>query len=185
MTEHNTDSALAAPYWVKLTRTGNTFTAAVSPDGATWEPIIDADGSTREITMIGSVYIGLALTSHNAGAVTVAEYSGVQTSGGVSGQWQVAEVGVDHPENDVADLYVRLQDTSGRSATVRYPEGAVVRDWTEWKISLADFAGVNLSAVKKMVLGVGNPNAPAPDGSGVVFYDDITVVKPAPEGEGQ
>ena len=185
MTEHNTDSALAAPYWVKLTRTGNTFTAAVSLDGATWEPIIDADGSTREITMIGSVYIGLALTSHNAGAVTVAEYSGVQTSGGVSGQWQVAEVGVDHPENDVADLYVRLQDTSGRSATVRYPEGAVVRDWTEWKISLADFAGVNLSAVKKMVLGVGNPNAPAPDGSGVVFYDDITVVKPAPEGEGQ
>ena len=52
--------------------------------------------------------------------------------------------------------------------------------WTEWKIALADFDGVGLNAVKKMVLGIGNPDAPVPDGSGMVLYDDIRVVKPVP-----
>jgi len=46
------------------------------------------------------------------------------------------------------------------------------RTWTEWKIPLADLGGVSLD--------IGNPDVPTPDGSGVVFYDDIRVVKPAP-----
>jgi len=54
------------------------------------------------------------------------------------------------------------------------------RTWTEWKIPLADLGGVSLDAIKKMILGIGNPDVPTPDGSGVVFYDDIRVVKPAP-----
>ena len=180
MTEHNTQGGLTAPYWVKLTRTGNTFTAEHSVDGVVWEPVVDADSNTHDLVLIGDVYIGLCLTSHNSTAVTVAEYSGVQTSGGVSGVWQVEEVGIDHPENDLADTYVSLEDTMGRKATVSYPSGTVVNDWTEWKIPLTDFAGISLNAVKKMVLGVGNADAPAPDGSGMVLYDDIRVLKPAP-----
>ncbi len=180
MTEHNTQGGLTAPYWVKLTRTGNTFTAELSADGVVWEPVVDADSNTHDLVLIGDVYIGLCLTSHNSTAVTVAEYSGVQTSGGVSGVWQVEEVGIDHPENDLADTYVGLEDTMGRKATVSYPSGTVVNDWTEWKIPLTDFAGISLNAVKKMVLGVGNADAPAPDGSGMVLYDDIRVLKPAP-----
>ena len=31
-----------------------------------------------------------------------------------------------------------------------------------------------------MILGIGNPDVAMPDGSGVVFYDDIRVVKPVP-----
>jgi len=181
MTEHSTQTDLTAPYWVKLTRSGNTLTAERSEDGVTWVPVTDAAGSSQTVNMIGNVYIGLCVTSHNVDAVTVAEYSGVQTGGAVSGVWQIAEVGVDHPENDVADIYVRVEDSMGRSDTELYPNGAVVGNWTQWKIPLADFDGVSLNAVKKMVLGVGNPDVAVPDGNGAVFYDDIRVVKPAPD----
>ncbi|MBN1513406.1 MAG: hypothetical protein JXB13_15420, partial [Phycisphaerae bacterium] len=180
MDTHSTQAGLTAPYWVKLTRTGSTFTAELSADGVVWQPVVDADSNTHNLPMIGNIYIGLCLTSHNATAVTIAEYSGVQTTGGVSGVWQVEEVGVDHPENDLADVYVRLEDSMGRSATVPYPSGTIVNGWTEWKIPLADFANISLNAVKKMVLGIGTPDAPVPDGNGMVLYDDIRVVKPVP-----
>ena len=182
MTQHSTQSGLEAPHWVKLTRTGNVFKAEHSADGVTWEPVVDADSNTHEMTMIGNVYIGLALTSHNVGAVTIAEFSNVQTSGGVSGQWQVEAIGGVHPANGAADVYVAVEDTGGRIADVPYPGGANVADWTEWKIPLTEFidAGVNMAAVKKMIIGVGNRTAPVADGDGMVLIDDITVVGPAP-----
>lgn len=46
------------PVWVKLQRTGNTFTGYLSTDGATWTQI-----ATRDMTMAKSVTAGLAVTS--------------------------------------------------------------------------------------------------------------------------
>jgi len=179
MTEDSTQADLQAPYWVKLTRSGNTFTAERSEDGVTWVPVTDAAGSSRDITMIGNVYIGLALTSHNAGAVTVAEFSGVQTGGGVSGAWQVAEIGTDHPANDRDDFYLVVEDSLGRSKVMVHPDpdAVLTPDWTEWKIPLSEISdtGVNLAAVKKMYIGVGNRTVPSKDGAGVLYVDDIRV----------
>jgi len=179
--QSTTVGGISAPYWIKITRTGDTFKGQYSEDGAAWLDFLDADGNvlTETIPMIGNVYIGLALTSHNVSAITVAEYSGVQTSGGVSGAWQVEEIGVDHPDNSLNDVYVTLEDSSGRTATVSYPDAAILSTWTPWVVSLTDFAGVNLAAVRKITLGAGNPNAALPDGSGVVFFDDIRVTRPA------
>ena len=53
-------AAVDAPYWVKLTRSGSTFTAYRSADGSTWAPV-----GSATISMATSVYVGLALTSHN------------------------------------------------------------------------------------------------------------------------
>ena len=63
-----------------------------------------------------------------------------------------------------------------------HPGGANVTDWTEWKIPLAEFidAGVNMAAVRKMIIGAGNRTAPVAGGDGMVLIDDITVVAPAP-----
>ena len=49
----------ALPYWVKLTRTGNTFIAAASPDGVSWVQV----GAPRTISMTATVYVGLAVSS--------------------------------------------------------------------------------------------------------------------------
>jgi len=166
---------------VKLTRTGNTFKAEHSADGKTWS-IIGADAalSSHDVTMGGSIYIGLCLTSHNTGLVTVAQFSDIKTTGSVSGQWQVAEIGFDHPGNDAAPLYVALQDSGGKLAVVSHPDGNAVltTTWTEWKIPLTQFTGVSMSQVKKIYIGVGDRTAPQAGGSGKLYFDDIRVLKP-------
>src|SRR6185369_15319650 len=62
-----------APYWVRLTRVGNTFTAFRSADGVTWVN----QGSTN-ITMNTTVEVGLGVSSHSAGVLCTAQFSNVQ-----------------------------------------------------------------------------------------------------------
>lgn len=57
---HTAGAVISAPYWVKLTRTGNAFTAYQSVDGTNWVQI-----GSATISMATSVYVGLAMTSHN------------------------------------------------------------------------------------------------------------------------
>jgi hypothetical protein len=61
------------PYWVRLQRIGNVFTAYVSPDGNTWRQ----QGSPTTITMASDVYVGLAVTSHRDGYRATAVFSNV------------------------------------------------------------------------------------------------------------
>ena len=92
-----TQAGIVAPQWVKLTRKGNAFTAQYSADGKTWTDIKNADGTVTStaLTMTGSIYIGLCVTSHDVTKTTTAEFSAAATTGGVTGEWQVAEIGVD------------------------------------------------------------------------------------------
>jgi hypothetical protein len=89
--------------------------------------------------------------------------------------------------NEVAPLYVAVEDSLGNVgvSTHTNPQAVLTGPWTQWKIALSDLAdqGVNLGAVKKMYLGVGNRQAPAVDGAGVVYFDDIRVTRPAPESQ--
>jgi len=169
------------PHWVRITRSGDTLTGEHSTDGVTWDTFTSGTAvSSEDVAMFGNVYIGLVVSSWAAGTPAVAEFSNVTTTGGVSGVWQVAEISGVHPANDRADFYVTVEDTSGGAATFTYPDGAIVNDWTEWKIPLAELAaaGVNTSAIRKMYVGVGNRNAPAPDGAGMVLIDDVWITKP-------
>ena len=174
--------SLAAPYWVRLTRTGNTMKAEMSADGKTWSIIgTDAAASSHDVVMGSSLYIGLCVTSHNTNAkiATTGVFSDVKTTGGVSGQWQVAEIGMVHPGNDPAQLYVALQDSAGKVAVVNHADlnAVLTSTWTQWEIPLSAFTGVNLGSVKKMYIGVGDRKAPQAGGHGKLFIDDIRVVK--------
>ncbi len=64
---------VAAPYWVKLERIGNTFNAYASADGATWTLV-----GTDSIPMAPTVYVGLAVSSHVAGTLATATFDGVR-----------------------------------------------------------------------------------------------------------
>jgi len=72
----STQAGPSAPYWVRLTRLGNNFTAERSADGTNWTQ----QGSTTAITMASSVTVGLAVTSHTNSATTTAVFDNVSVS---------------------------------------------------------------------------------------------------------
>jgi hypothetical protein len=172
-------TGLVAPYWVRITRTGNNFKAERSADGKTWTQ----QGTDAGILMTNNVYIGIAVTSHAANVTALAEVSNVSTAGTVTGNWQVAAIGADMPSNDPAPLYVTVADKAGKSETVVHPNAAAttVADWTEWRVPLSDFSagGVNLAAVKMITIGVGDKANPKAGGAGVLFFDDLGYGHPA------
>ena len=63
----------AAPHWVKLTRTGSTITASTSVDGVAWTIV-----GAQTLTLDGTVYAGLAVTSHDALRTATALFTDVQ-----------------------------------------------------------------------------------------------------------
>jgi len=177
-------TGVQAPLWVKLVRTGNLLTAQHSADGKTWVDVTSTAGASSDtVVMGGTIYIGLALTSHSEGVATTAEFSGIQITGGVSGQWQVADIGVEHPGNSPDILYVAVQDAS-KTVTLTHPdENAVLQTtWQRWTIDLASLQsqGLNLKAIKKMSIGIGDRKNPQPDGTGTVYIDDIRLTKGVP-----
>ena len=182
-TSYNTDVAnIEMPHWVRLTRTGNTFTAQQSADGVTWVDITVSPA--LEITMAGNVYIGLAVTSHDTAVSTAAEFSNLSTTGNVTGAWQTAEIGAAQPTGNSAEpMYVRIEDSTGGSATVVSADQAITAraTWQEWAIPYSDLAGVNLSRVQTMVIGVGSRTSPTAGGTGIVYVDDIGYGRPATE----
>ncbi len=167
-------TALREPAWIKIERTGDQFNGYYSADGVTWTAM---SWNPQTLVVTGSVYVGLAVTSHVVGNPAVAEFSGIKTTGNISGSWTAQAIGGVHPANSRADLYVTLQDSSNRTATVKYADGAVTTDWTQWDIPLSSFTGVNPAAIKKMIIGVGQPDNSQADGSGLVYIDDIRVIK--------
>ncbi len=80
--------------------------------------------------------------------------------------------------NSSEPLYVTIEDGS-KSATVTHSNAAAttVTEWQQWKIPLSEFtaAGVKATAVKAMVIGVGNKTAA---GTGIVYIDDIGYGRP-------
>ncbi len=170
-------AAVKAPYWVRITRTGNNFKAESSADGKTWTAL----GTEQNITMAANAYIGLCVTSHSTGNYSTAEFSNVATTGTVTGTWQNQSIGVTQESNAAAPMYVTVTDKAGKSKTVVNPNAAAVNAsaWTQWQIAFTDLAGVNLAAVKKLTIGVGDRANPKAGGAGMLFFDDIGFGKPA------
>ncbi len=72
---------VAAPYWVKLVRSGSTFTGYASSNGTSWTQV-----GSDTISMATNVYVGLALTAHNNSTLCTAVLDNVSApvSGGGS-----------------------------------------------------------------------------------------------------
>ena len=179
--DETTNVAVAAtgttPVWLRLTREGFVFKAEMSNNGTTWTPLVDT-GSQASIFMTDPVYVGLVVCSHASGRFVDATFSNVKTTGQItpSGPFTASQdVGI--ASNSAQPLYVRLQDSANHSAVVTNADVVTTDTWTAWKIPLADFAGVDASAVKKVLIGIGDSANPAPDGTGVVYIDDIQTTK--------
>jgi hypothetical protein len=171
--------AITAPYWVKLERgvAGN-FKAYYSSNGTTWQAMA---WNPQNISMSNNVYIGLALTAHNASATCEAQYSNVRTTGTVGSQWTSQDIGIE--SNSPDQLYVAVSNAAGTPAVVVHDDAnAATSDiWTEWVIPLQVFAdhGAVLTNVDRIAIGLGTKgNMTTPGGSGKMYFDDIRLYRP-------
>jgi hypothetical protein len=173
------EGGITAPHWVKLDRSiGGTFTVSHSTNGSTWVPVTGATPQT--IQMGTNVYIGLALTSHDAALTCQAVFSNVTTTGNVTGQWTNQDIGIE--SNDAEPLYVAVSNSTGAPAIVVHddPSAAQIDTWTEWVIPLSAFAdkGIVLTNVDRIAIGLGTQgNMTVPGGSGKMFFDDIRLYR--------
>jgi len=122
------------------------------------------------------------VTSHNTDATCEAQFSNVSITGNVSQQeWMNQDIGI--TSNDPERMYVALNG----SAVVYHdnPDAALIDEWTQWTIDLQEFAaqGVNLANVNTISIGFGDKSSLQAGGSGLVFFDDIRLYRPAPEPE--
>jgi len=62
----------AAPYWVRVTRTGTTFRGYQSPDGITWTLV-----GTQTIAMPAAIQVGIAVTSHDNTQLCTASFENI------------------------------------------------------------------------------------------------------------
>jgi len=177
-TERYFAEGITAPQWVKLERTiGGLVRAYYSADGATWTRF-----DLVQVTMGMPMYIGLAVTSHNATVGCETVFSNVSfPNTNVEAQWTDLDIGIQ--SNDIEPIYVALSNRAGTPVAIynEDPNASTTDTWTEWVIPLQKFAdqGVDLTNVDRIALGFGTKGDTAkPGGSGTVYFDDIRLYRP-------
>jgi hypothetical protein len=125
----------AAPYWVRIQRSGNTFTSSVSTNGTLWTQL----GSPVTIAMATTTQVGLAVTSHLDGTLSTGVFTNVSVTSGGGNQAPVANAGADQnlaagttsatlsgsgsdPNND--PITYAWSKVSGPAATIASPNSA-------------------------------------------------------------
>jgi hypothetical protein len=174
----NTTAGITAPYWVKIERdlAGN-FSAYSSDNGTTWQKL----GISEPIQMGTNVYIGLAVTAHDAALTCQAVFTNVTITGSVGAQWVNQDIGIE--SNDSESLYVAISNSAGAPAVVVHDDAnaSQIDTWTEWVIPLQALAdqGIVLTDVDRIAIGLGTQgNMTIPGGSGKLFIDDIRLYLP-------
>jgi len=78
-------------------------------------------------------------------------------------------------DNATDRMFVALNGT----AAVYHDDGSAtqITGWTEWVIELSAFAGVDLTNVNTIAIGFGTKGSPAAGGTGMMYFDDIRLVK--------
>jgi hypothetical protein len=120
------------------------------------------------------LYAGVAVTSHDAAQLCVADFNNWDAYPWPS-TWVWGDVGLNDPEQ----LYVALEDTIGNISVVEHSDvnAATLTSWQEWNIDLSDFA-VNLNAVKKVRIGLGDRDIQPGGGTGALYIDDVRACPP-------
>ena len=98
-----TDRTIPDKSWMRLTRTGDTFQAYRSDDGLTWTEL----AGSQTIAMGSAIYVGLAVSSHNAANLST------HTFDNVKGLAEIDNAGVTDHTMISATLNGELFETNG------------------------------------------------------------------------
>jgi hypothetical protein len=173
VTDRQFDPNVVIPYWVRLARTsGGLIRAYYSPNGTDWTQF-----SLTQVSMSGSVYVGIGVTSHLSGVAATGVISNVTMTGTGNNQpWSDVDIGI--PSNDSQPMYIAVN--GGTPLYYDDPNATTINDWTEWQIPLQRFVdmGVNLTSISSFSIGFGNKANPQAGESGTIFIDDIRLNRP-------
>ncbi|MGB2821228.1 MAG: Ig-like domain-containing protein, partial [Phycisphaerae bacterium] len=133
---HTTVGGLNAPYWVRLVRQGNTFTAYRSPNGSDWTLV----GSDTIVMAQPDIYVGLCVTSHNDGALCTAVFDNVS----------IVPADAEPPTADIVDVTPDPRSTAVDQIQIVFSEPVTGLDLADMSLTLdggADLltGGVSLS----------------------------------------
>jgi len=160
------------PYWVKLVRSGNTFSGYSSNDGATWTQV----GTTQTVNMAQTVYVGLAVESGSDSSLSTATFDNVTVASSLQGP----TVGSLSPTAGVEGTWVTITGTNfgtvqGGGNTVSFgsvPAGAST-SWSDTQITAIVPSGAATGPVSVVVNGLqSNQN--------VIFTVSATVIGVSP-----
>lgn len=157
---HTAGTSVTAPYWVRLVRSGNTFTGYQSVDGQSWSLV-----GSESISMSAVVNVGLAVTSHDNSQLCTATFSQVLLTG---------------PNVNSPPTITSITDQSIAEDTAAGPIGFTVGDAETSAASLtlmATSSNPALLPVSNITFGGGAENrsvtlTPLPDQSG---SSDVTI----------
>ena len=111
------------PYWVKLERSGSTFTAWTSTNGTSWT-LVGSD----TVSMSSNAYVGLAVTSHTTTKRTTSTFTNVSVTGGPSNSPPSVSItapaeGATYTAPATVSISASALDTDGTVAQVDFYQG--------------------------------------------------------------
>ncbi len=174
-------TGLVAPYWVRLVRSGSTFTGSISPDGYTWTTM-----GTATVTLGSSPLQGLAVSSHDNTQLNTSTFDNVSVSssalpatdsfsgsGPLSASWTntTANAGLSYP-------FVPLSQANGVTVPITSTQGKRGLELSTG----ATFPNDQYSQVKFVYESAGSGSGTGPcvrmglNGNGVCWLVDSNVV---------
>jgi RHS repeat-associated protein len=114
------------PYWVKVVRSGNTFSGYYSADGVTWAQV----GTSQTITMAQTVNVGLAVSSDSNSSLATATFDNVTVTAGLAPLVQTLSPTLGGVSTSVTISGISFGSTQGTS-TVAF-NGALATSVTSW-----------------------------------------------------
>ena len=122
--------------WVRLVRSGNTFTASYSADGSTWTQI-----ASTNVTMASSTIVGLAVTSHDTTSVNTTVFDNVSVGPAID------TTAIYQLQNEASSLVLNNQGSlTNGSAITQWASGSSVN--LQWKFIATDSGYYQINSVK-------------------------------------
>ncbi len=166
-----------APVYMRLTRSGSTFTAEASTDGSNWTLI-----NTRAISMSAGVYIGMAVTAAEPGLLSSADFSTVSITGDTSANQKPT---ISSPATATPSPITGTTTTTSVIAADDAGEADLIYTWSAISIPAGKpnptFASANgTNAGKSMLVTFGGAGfytlrATITDAGGLTTTSDVTV----------
>lgn len=120
--------SVSPPYWVKLVRSGNTFSGYASSDGETWIQV----GSSETISMATNVYVGLYVTNRSTSALATGTFDSVSINSGAAPAPSITSLSATTVSvgSEVLITGTGFGATQGNSVVTQNGLSMTVNDWT-------------------------------------------------------